>query len=403
MQSQKENLEWTLYNKTVDISNFLNHHPGGDLALLLGAQRDCTKLFEQYHPNALKSRSVLMALTGIGIIPRRGHGFHEQLLKAAQELPSTKATWSHVIICGFLFIFTAVQYVQWWQGKWDSLLLLPIFHWLLGVNVAHDAAHFAFSHSPLINEYLALLSAPLLYNTAHWYMQHNVSHHEETNEVGKDLDVSHFSPLGRLHAKAKWKWIFNFQTPLIIAGFFGSTFAETLIFPFFARFKRRQLGEASVIEKRTRISSWFQILLGVFFLASPFWNFGYWKALAFSCIPFALSSIIFMSVTQISHVQEILQREKVPGLHWSRQQVQSSMDYSQDSWVTIFLTGGLNCQGLHHCLPFLSSSRFLNFYPTYRRICNENSVEIVQSKGFLDSTFQFWKYVHSLSKEKIKK
>ena len=390
-------MKWNLYGKEIDFSSFMHDHPGGDLALILGAERDCTKLFEQYHPNAWKSRAMLKSLTGIGIIPSRGHAFHEDLLKAAQKLPSTKATWTHTFQCIFLFFLTLSAWISWFRGEWESLVFLPAIHWLLAVNVSHDAAHFAFSSFPFVNEILALLSAPLFFNTSHWYMQHNISHHEETNEAGKDLDLSHFQPFARLHPKSKWKKTFTYQILTIFFGFFGSTIAETLIFPFFARFKSRQLGNVLEIEKRTRLSSWIQIFLSLAVIIVPHLQFSYWKASLFSLVPYFLSSIIFMAVTQISHVQEKAQKEKIPQLHWSRNQVQSSMDYSQHSRLTIFLTGGLNCQGLHHCLPFLNSSRFYEFYPTYRQICNEHGVEIIESKGFLDSLQLYFKHIYHLS------
>ena len=34
---------WTLYGKEYDLSQFLKRHPGGELALLLGQGRDCTR------------------------------------------------------------------------------------------------------------------------------------------------------------------------------------------------------------------------------------------------------------------------------------------------------------------------------------------------------------------------
>ena len=124
-------MKWILYGKEVDVSNFIDDHPGGDLALLLGAERDCTKLFEQYHPNAWKSRTMLKSLTGVGIIPTKGHAFHEDLLRAAQLLPSTKATFAHTLFCSGLFIITLSLWISWSFGEWGALFLLPVFHWLL--------------------------------------------------------------------------------------------------------------------------------------------------------------------------------------------------------------------------------------------------------------------------------
>ena len=41
---------WTIHGQDYDLSDFVNRHPGGKEAILLGRGRDCTALFESYHP-----------------------------------------------------------------------------------------------------------------------------------------------------------------------------------------------------------------------------------------------------------------------------------------------------------------------------------------------------------------
>ena len=79
---------------------------------------------------------------------------------------------------------------------------------------------------------------------------------------------------------------------------------------------------------------------------------------AWTLYPFLVASLIFMSVTQVSHLQARAQAPPRAGQHWAAQMVATSVDYGQDSHLATFLTGGLNMQGLHHCVPTLSSSRF---------------------------------------------
>jgi hypothetical protein len=67
-----------------------------------------------------------------------------------------------------------------------------------------------------------------------------------------------------------------------------------------------------------------------------------------------MSSLIFMSITQVSHLQEVAQNDS-NAEHWAKAQVAAALDYGHDSALTTFMTGGLNVQGLHHCLPFMIS------------------------------------------------
>ena len=67
---------WTAYKgKVYDVSQYLQYHPGGVRELMLGAGKDCTKLFDKYHPwvnaDSMLSKVFLGLLTDddIGIDP----------------------------------------------------------------------------------------------------------------------------------------------------------------------------------------------------------------------------------------------------------------------------------------------------------------------------------------------
>lgn len=393
--NEQKEMKWLLYGREFFLEDFANAHPGGDLALILGAGRDCTTLFEQYHK---RPKASLSALKRFGDVEVKEDPFHAELLLAARGIEGgTHATWFHTLLCGALAVLVGLSWIFWARGSVLALLALPFLSWLLSVNVAHDAAHFAFSANPAANEILALLSAPLIYNTSHWYLQHDVSHHCHTNEHGKDIDLLHFSPLARLHQEARWRPQHVLQLIVVAASFLFATLAETFVFPFFAACKQRQLGEPRFVERRTRIASAMQMLASLAVLVAPF-SFLHERGLAltFALVPFLLTSALFMSVTQVSHVQASTQALR-GAKHWTALQVESSLDYDQGSWLTTFLTGGLNCQGLHHCLPLLSSSRFVEFYPTYRRICERHGYRIREARSFWAALGSYWAHVHKLS------
>ena len=394
---------WLLYGREYHLDSFLQHHPGGDLALLLGCGRDATHLFEQYHLRPAAAAAALAAHGGAPPPPPApGAAFHAELLAAARALPSgTKATWAHTALCAAAGAASAACWAGWARGSVPALLLLPFSQWLLSVNVAHDAGHFAFSASPRANELLALLSSPLLYHTSHWYLQHNVSHHGHTNELGADIDLSHFAPWARLSRAAPWRALHAAQVAVVAAAFCTACVAETLVFPFLAPCKRRQLGEAAHVHARTRAAGALQLLASAAVLALPLLRQPLPAALCFALYPFVVTSLLFMCVTQVSHVQEAAQRPQPRGTHWARAQVASSLDYCQGSPLVTFLTGGLNSQGLHHALPFLSSSRFVDFYPTYRAICARHGVALLETRGLGDSLGLFWAHIAALAQKEV--
>ena len=51
VKTSKEKLAlWTIHGQDYDLESFVNSHPGGKEAILIGRGRDCTALFESYHP-----------------------------------------------------------------------------------------------------------------------------------------------------------------------------------------------------------------------------------------------------------------------------------------------------------------------------------------------------------------
>lgn len=50
---------WSIHGVHYDLSDFVNRHPGGRDAILLGRGRDCTALFESYHPFTNQHRLTL--------------------------------------------------------------------------------------------------------------------------------------------------------------------------------------------------------------------------------------------------------------------------------------------------------------------------------------------------------
>jgi len=366
----------TLYGQDIDLEKLQSSHKGGSLALSLAAGRDCTALYEQYHPSKQQST-----------------GFHAELQAAAKHKPST-ASWIHTLMCCAVAVLCGVAWRHWFLGNWFALAVVPCLHWLLVANVSHEAAHFGFSKYALVNEMLALSSAPIFYNTGFWYLQHNISHHTSTNDPEKDFDLSHYTPIARLHASNQMSSFTRlFKLSTIAGSFLFSTLAQCLIYPFCRKLKHKYIGKSDHVTARTLTFSVLQYCSSVAVLCVPWFQWPAAKALCFSFGPFMLSSILFMSITQVSHLHSSTQSALKEG-EWAAHQVRCCVDYAQGNRFVTFLTGGLNSQGLHHCLPFMSSSRFVDFYPVYRNLCKKHDVQLQETRSFTDA---FRSYIHHIT------
>lgn len=410
---------WTLYGQKLDLERFLKFHPGGDIALLLGADKDCTLLFEQYHIRNDYHIGKLQAFVDLQGNPPDSNPlaipepdpFQRDLLAAVRKMGKYNTSPAMIVAVILFGLGTGAAWWGWMNGSWLALLVLPFIKWLFVVNTFHDASHFAFSRVPLINEIVSLTPSPLYFNTAYWYLQHDVSHHTQTNTPDHDIDLYHGSPWVRFHWSDRWQTIHSFQVGIIaMMNFLWSTIAESMLYPVLllcgGEMQTKFLGSNGLFLKRMRLGMILQLGLCAAYLIYPWFAFGIgWKAAVFVFYPYFVASMIFMTITQISHIQSTTQgvdtlNVNKPG-RWMRQMVETSLDYSQDSVVWTFLTGALNMQSLHHCLPVLSSSRYRAFYPEFRAICRQHGVQIRETDGIWSAIKSYWNYIHQLSQPKI--
>jgi len=387
-----------IHGVKVNIDSIKKMHPGGSIAISLAENRDISVLFDQYHFG-----------TAIGRIHTRPkkNSFYEDLYTRAHLFFGSKENFKMsagmVLFNSMVAIAAGACWLGWMQGSVLACLLLPFFQWLIFVNVGHEAGHFALSKNSVANHYACLFSHFLFVNTTHWYLQHAVSHHSNTNEAHKDFDLTHFVPYLRMHSRQKWNSNLKYQLLFGSATtWLTSTFAESIMYPLKMLFSKSkgelQIEKSKSLLKLTRFSCLLQVLASIGIIVYPFWIPGFSLSMAtfFAAYPYFIGSILFMTFTQITHINENAQKNQTWS-HWSEQMVDTSMDYGQTSFFWTYVSGGLNMQGLHHCLPSLSSSRYRKFYPIYREICKEHKIKIHETDSLRSALLMYCNHMKNLT------
>ncbi|CAM9661721.1 unnamed protein product, partial [Choristocarpus tenellus] len=240
---------WKVHGIFYDLAGFVQNHPGGALAINLGRGRDCTAMFESYHPFTERNRTVLVkyafvppkveglksGLQSIGNVggidaveplrgkkltsskaglPSRGEAdpFYQLLCERAefalrevgmdprQSPTCVKATPGRLAYYALTLVTVALTYLGYIRGSYPgSSLLFAMAAWLLGA-MGHDGGHFAVagSSAPWLDSLaglgMSLISSPFL-----WMHQHTYAHHSFTNDVHCDPDLHHFTRFLRTH------------------------------------------------------------------------------------------------------------------------------------------------------------------------------------------------------------
>jgi fatty acid desaturase len=322
---------WRLHGAEYDLEPFVRFHPGGELAIRLAQGiDDASDLFLSYHPQVGRGKAWetlqrfrVSANPPSASEPSPFRADIERMLvahfKSEDVRAHSTATASHAWMVGACSVVLAFGWYAWFRGMYIGLLLVPLFHWLAGVNVSHDATHFALSRNARLNSFLSFISLPYFYGPMTWYSQHVVRHHTATNEVASDPDLQHFQPM-KLHGAdtrphPETHTIFDYLkvfavgiqlavvVPLASAGAVTSSFAE---------WYRQQFDPAIYMPpglQRSRAYRFLNVLSALSFFAALAYHplcsaeMGVGKRWLFALLPPVCSSFIFALVTQVSHLQ----------------------------------------------------------------------------------------------------
>lgn len=346
-------LLWRLHGAAYDFEPFVRSHPGGELAIRLAQgvdDRTATNLFASYHPVGRGRAWETLERFRVGAAlprPPEPSAFRAEIeamltehFGSREPRARGKLSAQNAWLLAGVAAAQLVGWALWARGAYAGLLLVPLFHWLLAVNVSHDATHFAVSRSPSLNAALAYASLPFFYGPVTWYSQHVVMHHTAANEVDADPDLQHFQPMklhpqdvrfdfpsGEAHSWADYAKYMAVGLHLCLAVPVAAGGACTAAFDAWYHDLFRPTIQLPPGLARLRLYRCLNLLAPLLFLSAlayPYLAFGggggacaaggrggsgdpacfgFWSKSLFAFAPPILSSLIFAVVTQVSHVQ----------------------------------------------------------------------------------------------------
>lgn len=300
-------------------------------------------------------------------------------------------------IAGFLFEWTL----------WVSILLGIALGGLtasIGFNVAHDAAHGAFSEDRRWNTFFEYAFNKLGVSAFLWKKKHNKTHHTYTNIYGEDDDLE-AGALLRLHKDAKHYPIHRFQhwyAPLAYSLlYFWWVFVGDLRKMLAGKIANHKI-EISlkewiifVITKVVYVALW--VVVPIMAIGVPTW------AIVFFTMH-ATCGVYMSFVFQLAHIVEDVEQPTPVGNPETIQneamahQMETTADFATNNKVLFYLLGGLNFQREHHAFPQISHVH----YPVVHRIvsdtCREFGIKVVEYRTVKSAIVAHFRLLKKLSK-----
>ena len=268
-------------------------------------------------------------------------------------------------------------------GPWEKLFFANVFGigaLMLGVNVAHDAAHDALTPWRWLNRALQTAIFTLLGANAYlWRLRHIKSHHTFPNVNGCDIDIDQNIFL-RLSPNHRRRWFHRFQhlyAPVI----FWLVDIHTVFYEDFEYLFRKRL--ANMMGIRHPRSEYFMfVACKIAYLAlvagipMAVLDLPWWQVLLGAASMSFLASVAFVTLLIGTHFAE---EAEFPHFDpngyiahdWAEHAMVTSVDWSPMSGLASFVTGGANCHAAHHLFPTVSHVHYIPI----TRIIRETAAE----------------------------
>lgn len=278
-------------------------------------------------------------------------------------------------------------------GSFIAYIALGPLAILLGLNIAHDAAHGAISANSKVNKIFLHTFDFLGANSYIWRNRHVFSHHSYPNILNQDADLKQ-TPLVRIFPTDEIRKTQRLQH--IYMPFLYMLYTlNWLVVRDFQDFKKDRIGSY----KNTRISTTEMIKLysfKVFYFAyiviipMVYSDFEWWQILVGYLLMNAAAgftitlALVPAHVASTSHFPLPNADGNMPH-SWSRHQMLTTTDYATDSILINMIMGGFNHHIIHHLFPKICHVHYEQLTPLLKQTAKEFGVNYNYESSLLNA------------------
>ena len=417
-----------VYDKKVyDLQHFYKHHPGGKLVVELSKNTDITHLYNSYHwglsltSQAKNKRLNIREVKGTELndllrsaktatkandSTTAGNNkldtsfytttdesilkLQKYLMKLGYSSKNMKVPWYgalYYLIGLIMYFYCGYQWyvhenINMQYGYGISFGLLGFF--VCGF-IQHEGSHNALSNYQWINRIGAWLICPWGHPDV-WMYKHVIEHHPNTN-TRMDEDIQFEGPILRHHYMSKLSFFHRFQAwSITILSMFVSI-SHPMNFDLWAKYYKTTI-----------------IYLTCFASVFSFHFYLNNCNLLLTYIPVATFGIVFVFITQLSHIQEAcIDQDKVLERppNFTKHQIKSCFDYDHNNLFVSAFSIFLNYQTYHHLLPGISHFHFTNkqFIQDVNRFLQREGIKEVEINTFLNVVKGYFTYMVKLQSD----
>lgn len=388
----------SIHDKVYDVTDWSQHHPGGQIPLLTLAGQDVTDAFLAYHPPHLASRYLDTFFTGYHLkdhsVSDLSNDYRKLLTQFYNmglfETDQTRVVYTLLLLT--VMFLVSVCGVVFSESKWVHLFSggLLGFFWIQCGWLGHDSGHYRVLKNRRLIRVVQVVVGNCLsgLSIAWWKREHN-AHHIACNSLDFDPDIQSiplFAVSPTLFNSLKSEFYDKVMKFDSLARFFVS-YQHYSFYPI-ACFARINLlfQSISLLLSNKKVPRRGEELLGI----SLFWI---WYPLLISQLPnweervmFVISGFCVTGIQQVqfalSHFSSRFYIGPPTANDWFKKQTEGTLNIENDPWMDWF-HGGLNFQIEHHLFPRLPRNHLRKISGMVMEMCEKH--------GLVYQSVSFWK------------
>jgi linoleoyl-CoA desaturase len=300
----------------------------------------------------------------------------------------TAILYSIAIACYVLLLFCSVP-------VWLDILICILFGLdlaAMGFNIMHDGAHGSYSPKRWVNELMAYSLNLMGGSSFLWKQKHNVNHHSFTNIEGHDDDID-IQPWIRTNPNQPKRWFHRYQH-IYWALLYGMTYLTWVFNKDFGKYFSGKVAGTTIkkMDTREHIIFWTSKLVYVFlFLVLPLIRLGLAETLTGYLITAFVCGWVISIIFQMAHLVEGASFP-VPDTitrkvneDWTIHQLATTANFSTNSKIVSWFSGGLNFQIEHHLFPRISHVHYPAISKLVKEICKQYNVRYIEYPTFFSA------------------
>lgn len=276
-----------------------------------------------------------------------------------------------------------------WSVQLLNCALMGIVMAGIGFNVMHDGAHGSYSKYTWLNEIMAH-SLNFMGGAVYlWKQKHNVIHHNYTNIEGVDDDID-IRPLIRTNANQPKKAIHKFQH-LYFLPLYTFTSIWWIFFRDFLKYFTGKIASVTYpkMDVKQHFIFWISKIIHIgFFIGLPMYIVGVVPTIIGYIFMLMIQGLILAIVFQMAHVVDETtfpmpeENSNVIDNTVVMHQLETTANFSMNSKIVSWFTGGLNYQIEHHLFPKISHIHYPELSKIVKNLCSKYGVNYIEFPTF---------------------